>query len=46
VAGLAEAMVTMADPALRCRFGRRSRELACERFDHRRLMEALVGREE
>jgi colanic acid/amylovoran biosynthesis glycosyltransferase len=46
VAGLAEAIVTMANPALRCRFGRRSRELACERFDHQRLMEALVGREE
>ncbi len=44
VAGLANAIVAMADPAVRNRFGARSREIAVERFDHRRLIEELTGR--
>lgn len=44
VEGLAEALVAMADPAARIRFGRRSRAIAAERFDHRRLIAGLIER--
>lgn len=44
VEGLANAIVATADPAVRNRWGDRSREIAVERFDHRRLIEGLVER--
>jgi colanic acid/amylovoran biosynthesis glycosyltransferase len=44
VEGLADAIVAMADSSRRIRFGRRSRELACERFDHPELINMLLGR--
>ena len=43
-AALAEAIAEMADPAVRSRFGRRSREIAVERFDHPRLIARLIER--
>ena len=44
IEGLAKAIAALSDPAIRNRFGARSREIAVERFDHRRLIEDLVGR--
>ena len=43
-AGLAEAIAEMTDPAARSRFGRRSRKIAVERFDHPRLIASLIER--